>query len=55
MTHPILNPSQRGFLPGGTTIKCIDELLDTWSWSRDRKKALFTLLMTYNKHMTLFN
>ena len=43
MTHPILNPSQRGFLPGGTTIKCIDELLDTWSWSRDRKKALFTL------------
>ena len=43
LTHPILNPSQRGFLPGGTTIKCIDELLDAWSWSRDRKAALFTL------------
>ena len=28
--HPILNPSQRGFVLGGTTAKCIDELLDAW-------------------------
>jgi ribonuclease HI len=41
--HPILNPSQRGFLPGGTTVKCIDELLDAWSWSRTGEKELYTL------------
>ena len=28
--HPILHPSQRGFIPGGTTSKCIDELLDAF-------------------------
>jgi exonuclease III/ribonuclease HI len=33
---PILNSSQRGFIPGGTSSKCIDELLDAWSWSRSR-------------------
>ena len=32
--HPILNPSQRGFINGGTTLKCIDEILDAWQWSR---------------------
>lgn len=42
--HPILNPSQRGFIPGGTTAKCIDELLDAWSWSREGKHELHTLL-----------
>lgn len=41
--HPILNPSQRGFLPGGTTIKCIDEILDAWSWSRNKNKELYTI------------
>ena len=37
--HPILNPAQRGFVTGGTTIKCIDELLDAIS----------------NKHTTRYN
>ena len=32
--HPILNPAQRGFILGGTTMKCIDEVLDAWDWSR---------------------
>ena len=32
--HPILNPAQRGFVTGGTTVKCIDELLDAWQYSR---------------------
>jgi len=41
--HPILNPSQRGFILGGTTMKCIDELLDTWNWSRTNKKELYTI------------
>ncbi len=33
-SHPILNPSQRGFILGGTISKCLDELLDVWDWSR---------------------
>ncbi len=41
--HPILNPSQRGFVNGGSTHKCIDELLDAWKWSRDHKEPLYTL------------
>lgn len=41
--HPILNPSQRGFVPGGTSVKCIDELLDAWRWSRENNKELYTL------------
>ena len=41
--HPILNPSQRGFIPGGNTKKCIDELLDAWSWSRKKKQELHCL------------
>ena len=41
--HPILNPSQRGFITGGTTIKCIDELLDAWDWSRTKKCEQYTL------------
>ena len=41
--HPILNPAQRGFVIGGTTIKCIDELLDAWDWSRSGKRQLHTL------------
>lgn len=32
--HPILHPSQRGFVLGGSITKCIDELLDAWEWSR---------------------
>ncbi|MDR3548205.1 MAG: reverse transcriptase domain-containing protein, partial [Candidatus Pacebacteria bacterium] len=28
--HPILNSAQRGFIQGGTTMKCIDELMDAW-------------------------
>jgi len=31
---PILHPAQRGFILGGSTSKCIDELLDSWDWSR---------------------
>ena len=42
--HPILNPSQRGFVQGGSTAKCIDELLDTWEWSRKGQHELYTLL-----------
>jgi hypothetical protein len=41
--HPILNPSQRGFVNGGSTHKCIDELLDAWKWSRESKQSLYTL------------
>jgi exonuclease III len=41
--HPILNPAQRGFIIGGATLKCIDELLDAWDWSRTNKKELYTL------------
>ena len=37
--YPILNPSQRGFVLGGTTMKCIDELLDAWAdWRKNRKE-----------------
>ena len=44
--HPILNPSQRGFVLGGTTMKCIDELLDAWQWSRSSSlpRKLYTIL-----------
>lgn len=42
-SRPILNPSQRGFVLGGTTMKCIDELLDAWEWSRQGKRELHTL------------
>jgi len=31
---PILHPAQRGFILGGSISKCIDELLDSWDWSR---------------------
>ena len=41
--HPILNSSQRGFINGGTTIKCIDELLDAWEWSRQATTEQYTL------------
>jgi hypothetical protein len=41
--YPILNPSQRGFVLGGTTMKCIDELLDAWDWSRNGFKELHTI------------
>ena len=41
--HPILNPAQRGFVLGGTTMKCIDELLDAWDWSRNTRGELYTL------------
>lgn len=42
--HPILNASQRGFITGGATIKCIDELLDAWDWSRINKCEQYTIL-----------
>ena len=46
--HPILNTAQRGFITGGTTIKCIDELLDAWDWSRTHqnkeKREQYTIL-----------
>jgi exonuclease III/ribonuclease HI len=42
--HPVLHPSQRGFVVGGTTMKCVDELLDAWQWSREQQKPLYTLL-----------
>lgn len=41
--HPILNPAQRGFVLGGTTMKCIDELLDAWDWSRKGGRELYTI------------
>ena len=43
--HPVLNPAQRGFILGGTTMKCIDELLDAWDWSRGAPvgRALYTI------------
>jgi hypothetical protein len=41
--HPILNPAQRGFTVGGTTMKCIDELLDAWDWSRTNQRELYTI------------
>ena len=41
--HPILNPAQRGFVVGGTTVKCIDELLDAWDWSRSGLHEQYTL------------
>jgi hypothetical protein len=41
--HPILHPAQRGFVQGGTTKKCIDELLDAWEWSRQRNRELHTI------------
>ena len=41
--HPILNPAQRGFILGGTTMKCIDELLDAWDWSRATQSELYTI------------
>ena len=42
--HPILHPAQRGFVVGGTTVKCLDELLDAWDRSRSDKSELYTLL-----------
>lgn len=42
--HPVLNSAQRGFVLGGTTCKCIDELLDAWGWSRQHKREQYTLL-----------
>jgi len=41
--HSILNPSQRGFLLGGCTTKCIDELLDVLQWSKDHHSPLYLL------------
>ena len=41
--HPVLNPAQRGFILGGTTMKCIDELLDAWSWARTSQQPIYTL------------
>lgn len=41
--HPILHPAQRGFVLGGTTVKCVDELLDAWDCSRKRSSELYTL------------
>lgn len=41
--HPILNVAHRGFIHGGTTTKCIDELLDAWDWSRQNGLELHTL------------
>src|SRR4051812_19829071 len=41
--HPILHPAQRGFVLGGTTTKCIDEVLDTWDWSRATGGELYTI------------
>ena len=41
--HPILHPSQRGFVHGGSIAKSIDELLDAWDWSREGHHELHTL------------
>ena len=41
--HPILNASQRGFILGGCTSKCIDELLDVVQWSKDNASPLYLL------------
>ena len=41
--HPILNSSQRGFVLGGTTMKCVDELLDAWEWSRNSDSEQYTV------------
>ena len=41
--HPILHPSQRGFVHGGSIAKSIDELLDAWDWSREGRHELYTL------------
>jgi hypothetical protein len=42
--HPILNPAQRGFVLGGNSAKCIDEVLDAWDWSRGgQKHELYTI------------
>src|SRR5690349_15546032 len=35
--------STRHFIVGGATIKCIDELLDAWDWSRYGGHELYTL------------
>jgi len=40
---PILNPAQRGFVHGGSTTKCIDELLDAWDHSRAHRTELYSL------------
>ena len=41
--HPILNPSQRGFIHGGSIARCIDELLDAWERGREHKSEMYTL------------
>jgi len=43
LRYPILNPSQRGYVLGGTSMKCLDELLDAWDWSRENNKELHTI------------
>ena len=40
---PILNPAQCGFIHGGSTTKCIDELLDAWEHGRKSNIELYTL------------
>ena len=40
---PILNPAQCGFIHGGSTTKCIDELLDAWDQARQANSELYTL------------
>ena len=40
---PILNPAQCGFIHGGSTTKCIDELLDAWEHGRRLKTEQYTL------------
>jgi hypothetical protein len=42
--YSIMNMAQRGFITGGTTIKCVDELLDACDVSHTSKCEQYTLL-----------
>jgi exonuclease III len=43
-SHPILHSAQRGFLPGGSSAHCIDNLLDVWEHAHESKDgSAFTL------------
>ena len=42
-THPILDPAQRGFLPGGDSIRCVEHVADLWTRVRSERSGCYSM------------
>lgn len=43
VSHRILHHAQEAYLPGGSSLHCVDTVLDTWEIAKKEKRACFNL------------